>query len=754
MSPSLNVAATALDIASSLPVLTGALLKGTALVAIVFAASAILRRSSASLRHLVWTLCFGALLALPLLASTVPWRIELALGATAPAPSAATHKRHAKAPNASQAVAAEPEIATPAPSTTPIEPSPRFDAPSLASVILTLWLVVAALLTVRIAAGIALVSRLTRRAERVTDGAWTTLLDRCRRRIGITRSIALVQSSRVTVPFACGVLRPVVVLPDNADEWSPERREAVLLHELAHVSRRDMLTHLLSQLACALYWFNPLVWAAARRLRSESERACDDLVLRSGTRASEYADHLLSIVRAAGPIRAPVIALAMARRSEFEGRLLAILEPKARRHRVGAVGMAGVVASFVISAVALAAIAPAGAAPVNGKDAFFPGTSVTTTHDTDQTSERTRRETREREKTEEMQLTQGRVSQSRASSALAQALRDESPKVREVAARSLGQLEDHTALDALGAVLSDESIEVRLAAVQALGEIDDPRSVDALLKVLRDDSDPKVREMAAWALGEIEDARAVSGLAAALKSERVKEVRLKIVWALGEIEDAKAVDAVSSALSDDDLEIRKMAVWALGEIESPASVPALIPLLRESDPEMRKQAAWALGEIEDAKAVDALSPVTKDSNAEVRAMAVWALGEIEDARAEPALTAALRDSNLEVRRKAVWALGELDDLKHAPQGLIDALKDEDREVRKSAIHALGEIGDAAAVNGLAAATRDPDLEIKKEAAQALSEIGGTAAIEALVDLLKDSDPEIRRIAAEALGKNR
>ena len=107
-------------------------------------------------------------------------------------------------------------------------------------------------------------------------------------------------STPTLMPVTAGILAPVVILPEGSEEWDNERCRAVLMHELAHVRRRDLVFHIVSRIACAVYWFNPLVWYAARKLRSESERACDDLVLNRGAHASAYADHLLQIVRAAG----------------------------------------------------------------------------------------------------------------------------------------------------------------------------------------------------------------------------------------------------------------------------------------------------------------------------------------------------------------------------------------------------------------------------------------------------------------------
>jgi hypothetical protein len=139
------------------------------------------------------------------------------------------------------------------------------------------------------------------------------------------------------VPITWGIVYPVVLLPDDADAWPEERRRFVLVHEMAHVKRLDALTQLAGQIALAFFWFDPLVWIANRRMQLEREHACDDYVLRHGTAPSHYAEELLAMVRALGTAaprasQPAFAALAMARRSEFEGRMLSILDPVLARH--------------------------------------------------------------------------------------------------------------------------------------------------------------------------------------------------------------------------------------------------------------------------------------------------------------------------------------------------------------------------------------------------------------------------------------
>ena len=135
------------------------------------------------------------------------------------------------------------------------------------------------------------------------------------------------------MPLTWGWWRPVVLLPAEAAQWTAERRRVVLLHELAHVKRWDCLTQTIARIVCALYWINPLVWLAARRMCVERERACDDLVLNSGCRASDYATHLVEIARTFR--RMPQFAgIAMARSPQLQGRIAAIVDAsRARRLR-------------------------------------------------------------------------------------------------------------------------------------------------------------------------------------------------------------------------------------------------------------------------------------------------------------------------------------------------------------------------------------------------------------------------------------
>jgi DUF4097 and DUF4098 domain-containing protein YvlB len=162
-------------------------------------------------------------------------------------------------------------------------------------------------------------------------------------------------SEEVSAPVTWGWRRPVILLPVEAKEWPAERVEAALLHERAHIARADWLTQTLAQLVVALYWFHPLVWVAMRRLRAESEHACDDRVIAGGMTAPDYASHLLAVAHGALERRHGAIAgVAMARPSQFESRLIAVLDETRSR---GLVARRIAAAASLLIAVVLVPIA-------------------------------------------------------------------------------------------------------------------------------------------------------------------------------------------------------------------------------------------------------------------------------------------------------------------------------------------------------------------------------------------------------------
>jgi TonB family protein len=108
---------------------------------------------------------------------------------------------------------------------------------------------------------------------------------------------AEVRIAEVSTPLTCGVWRPLILLPAGAADWDESRLRAVLLHESAHVQRRDCLAKYIAQTARALFWWNPLAWILAARLNREQELACDDAVLSAGVSADAYATVLLDVAR-------------------------------------------------------------------------------------------------------------------------------------------------------------------------------------------------------------------------------------------------------------------------------------------------------------------------------------------------------------------------------------------------------------------------------------------------------------------------
>ena len=220
---------------------------------------------------------------------------------------------------------------------------------------IVMWVLVALGLFARLALAFTRAYRVARRAPLVTDEFVRVEIERACRALGVTRWIDLALSDEIAVPMVFGLGNPRVILPVSAQTWSRDRLYVVLLHEIAHIRRRDCASMLFARTVSSLVWFHPLVVMLSRDVRRESERACDQLVLSTGVRGSDYAEHLVSIARLSS-LRDPLAAstLAFAARSTLEQRVFSILGGRlstTTRRAVTAIALVGVVVFSGLAAV-------------------------------------------------------------------------------------------------------------------------------------------------------------------------------------------------------------------------------------------------------------------------------------------------------------------------------------------------------------------------------------------------------------------
>ena len=369
-----------------------ALIKVTLVLGMAGIATLVLGRSSAAVRHLVWALALSSALVLPVLSIALPrWQLPIVKLQAPPSLRASAGQAPAatQAPALSKAISTETVVLAPplphreqtseaAPQPPALQPSASvtsetvvtphavstfsFSAFSLTMALVAIWMAGVLAVVGRLVVGLVAVAWISRRTVRVIDAPWLPLAVELASELGITRRLTFLESPRASMPMASGIFTPSVLMPEDANRWPLERLRIVLLHELAHVKRRDCLTHVIVQLACALYWFNPLAWIAARHVRTERERACDDLVLACGTRGPDYAEELLEIARVMRGGRYPALlagaTLAMAHRSQLEGRLIAILDPKVPRSAVSRLRTALTAVGVACALAPLAAMQP------------------------------------------------------------------------------------------------------------------------------------------------------------------------------------------------------------------------------------------------------------------------------------------------------------------------------------------------------------------------------------------------------------
>jgi TonB family protein len=272
------------------------LLKSTVFLGLVFVAALLLRPAAAAVKHFVWTASLAALLLLPAMMAVAPKYGLRPVEATTVTLVSVTH------------AAAPAQKASPTPRSSGFPQWP-----------VLVWAAGFLSCATHFLMGARRTRRMLRRAR-----SWQPAVE---------TPVPVLLSEEVPMPLVARIVDPAVVLPAEARDWPAERLRTVLLHELVHVERRDLLAQAVGNLSCCLYWFHPLAWIAARQLLKERERACDDAVLQRGIAAPDYASHLVDLVRSMAAREAQWSGAAgMAERSDLETRVRDLLDRRRPRH--------------------------------------------------------------------------------------------------------------------------------------------------------------------------------------------------------------------------------------------------------------------------------------------------------------------------------------------------------------------------------------------------------------------------------------
>jgi beta-lactamase regulating signal transducer with metallopeptidase domain len=174
------------------------------------------------------------------------------------------------------------------------EPTPQSFSLAPGALIWSIWFIGFALVAARMALRQLAVRNLVGAALPV-DEKLVALARELAQLTGVTSRVRLRRHPKLATPFVAGMLRPVIVLPAQWDTLPRDIQDAILLHEHYHIRRADLLSQFCAGAVCALQWWNPLAWLAARRMARERELACDAAVLATGMRPSRYAATLLHL---------------------------------------------------------------------------------------------------------------------------------------------------------------------------------------------------------------------------------------------------------------------------------------------------------------------------------------------------------------------------------------------------------------------------------------------------------------------------
>jgi beta-lactamase regulating signal transducer with metallopeptidase domain len=284
------------------------------------------QRSSAALRYRLLTFVFFGLVAG--VGATLVWELSATPTVTVSAQTAwdarasitvsaggNLHNAASAAAAAPAQVPATPELASPWFVHALDKGAAFFDAHAL--FIVSAWLLILLTKLAQTGWSFVYVHRVRHRKVRPADGAWPDRLRDLALTLGLRRPITMLESGLIRVPMVVGYLKPVILVPMGILTQLPQDQlEAVLLHELAHIRRRDYLVNILQGLVEAVLFFNPAIWWISSLIREERENCCDDIAIRA-THSKAQLIHALVAFQEYSLVAIPEYAVAFPGRRNY-----------------------------------------------------------------------------------------------------------------------------------------------------------------------------------------------------------------------------------------------------------------------------------------------------------------------------------------------------------------------------------------------------------------------------------------------------
>ncbi|GLU52475.1 M56 family metallopeptidase [Dyadobacter frigoris] len=164
-----------------------------------------------------------------------------------------------------------------------------------ATILVAIWLLIFSLKSLKALGGLLYINQLKRRQNVIPNQVWTALIKELAGKLNIHTNIQLLESEKVLVPMVAGILKPVIFVPVSFFTHLPATQiEAILLHELAHIKRRDYAINLIQNFCENVFFFNPAVLWISALIKEEREHCCDDLAISVMENRTSFVEALVS----------------------------------------------------------------------------------------------------------------------------------------------------------------------------------------------------------------------------------------------------------------------------------------------------------------------------------------------------------------------------------------------------------------------------------------------------------------------------